>query len=409
MKKKMYTAGLMAIIFSLTLVVGNALGSDVGDNDEYNQYSFGLHGGTIISFTDIKDRSPVFESDKLAFGGGLFFNYHQSPVLSFRGDLLYGNMKGVDSKEDRMFEARILHAMMTANVSLNGLVAPRSQSNKWMNFYGFTGFGVLFHSSEHTDLQGAVIRYPYAGTDPDEFHSAFAIPFGLGVNFRLSDRIDLGVRSSFYYLMSDELDAYVVPDSRQDMYNYTSVGLTFKLGRKERSKDWAPIPGTVYPGDVYRMDNMTDRITELEDKLETTEMTHAAGMEQIHGEIAGLALKQQELSRSNNELDESLKALSQRLIQYEARIGEMVEKAGTERYFSVQVLSSRAEISIEEVKSQLGIDYDIDLLYMDGWYKFLSGKYQDLEDAKLHMQRIWGQGIRDAFIVVYENGNLTPR
>ncbi len=410
MKKYDFVIYPLLLVFLLTLNSESLLASEHDNTNGYNKFSLGLSGGLVTSFTDIKDQSVLPVADEMSYGGSLFLNYHQSPVLTFRGNFMYGSMKGVDPDRNIKFNADLMQADVTVNLSINGFLAPASRSNNWMNFYGYAGVGVLFHDSRQQNLQtGDVIRYPYAKTEADAPFNAFIVPFGLGVNFKMSERIALGIQSGFVYAFSDELDAYVVPDSRKDMYNYTSVGLTLSLGRKERSKDWAPIQSTVYPGDIHRMDAMAASISEIDEKVEAAEVAHASGMEQIHGEIEGLASKQQELSRTNIELEGTLDDFRQRLVQQEERMEEVIEKARVERYLSVQVLASSEELSVEEAKSQLGIDFDLDVIYVDGWYKFFSGKHQDLEDAKLHMQRIWGQGVRDAFIVVYENGNLTPR
>ncbi len=409
MKNLSFIYALLVVFSGIPGSISSLMASDYPGNDIYDKFSFGLHGGAIISLTDIKATSFAPESDELTFGGGLFVNYHISPILSFQGDFLYGEMKGTDSGNDRMFEADIMHAMFTANVSLNGLIAPQSRNNKWVNFYGFTGVGVLFHSSKQTDLQGGLIRYPYAGSEADELHSAFVIPFGLGVNFRLSRRVDLGVKTSFYYAMTDELDAYVVSDSRKDMYNYSSVGITFKLGGKQESKDWAPIQSTVYPGDVYRMDEMNSHITKLEEQLEAVETAQNAGMQDIRKDVQEVSASQQDLSRNNVQMYGAIEDLAQRLLEQETLLKEQIEKQQEQSYYSVQVMAQREEITIEEAQTLLGIDFDLEVLNVDGWYKYYSGKYRDLEDAKLHMQRIWGQGIRDAFIVIYQNGTLTPR
>ncbi|MFO7873027.1 MAG: hypothetical protein R6U62_00915, partial [Bacteroidales bacterium] len=81
----------------------------------------------------------------------------------------------------------------------------------------------------------------------------------------------------------------------------------------------------------------------------------------------------------------------------------------TEEFFSVQVMAHREDISIEEARKALGVNIDLEKHHVDGWYKYISGRFETLEAAKLHMQRIWGQGIKDAFIVKYDEGLIYPR
>lgn len=364
----------------------------------------------ITPFTDIKEQSVLPVSDEMSYGGSLFLNFHQSPILTFQWSFLYGSMKGLDPDNNLKFNADLMQADMTARLSINGLLAPASRSNDWMNFYGYAGIGLLLHNSKLQNLQtGDVIRYPYERTADDEPFSAFIMPFGLGVNFKLSDRIDLGIQSGFVYAFADELDAYVVPDSRKDMYNYTSVGFTFRFGRNTNSKDWAPIQSTLYPGDVPRMDDMTDRIDGLEAQLQEKEQRHSEEINNVKEHVGDIASGQQDLNRVNAQMHGALEDLAGRLLEQEALLREVIEQKKEERFFSVQVMAQREEISTEEARKLLGIGFDIEVLYVDGWYKYYSGRYDDLEDARLHLQRIWGQGVRDAFIVIYQDGTLTPR
>lgn len=392
----------------LALLVGFSQTAAYGQ--EYNRFSFGLNGGMITPFTDIKEQSVLPVSDEMSYGGSVFFNFHQSPILTFQWSFLYGSMTGLDPDNNIKFNADLMQAEMTARVSINGLFAPASRSNNWMNFYGYVGVGTLFHNSTKQNLQtGNVIRYPYDRTADDEPFTAFVMPFGLGVNFKLSDRIDLGVQSGFVYAFADELDAYVVPDSRKDMYNYTSVGFTFRLGRNTNSKDWAPIQSTLYPGDVRRMDEITENVDRFDSQLQDMEQQHAEKVQEVKEQVGDLASGHRDLNRTNVQMYGALEDLAERLLEQEAMLQEIIEQKKTESFLTVQVMAQREKVSIDEARKLLGVGFDIEVIYDNGWYKYYSGMFDDLEDAKLHMQRIWGQGVRDAFVVKYKHGTLTPR
>lgn len=389
--------------------------------NDYNKFSFGLHGGAITSFTDIKENSFFPDADELAFGGGLFFNYHITPAFTLQTSFLYGEAKGINSDIDRMFEAELIHGAVTANVSFSRLLAPESPRTDWLNIYGFGGAGLLFFASEQRELStGNLVRYAYGEPEPGTYHDAFIIPFGFGANFKVAERVDIGIKSTFFLAMVDELDALVVDDSRKDMYNYTSLGITLRLGGNTNSMDWSKPRHTMYPGDNRPVDALTGRVSNLEEELKLIKETQESVLDEAKQDILELSEGQKELLRQNVQLYGALEDVAHQLIELETREPQVIEMpvevhrpvvddVRHDEFYTVQVMAQRFEISIEEVRSYLKIGFDIEKMFVDGWYKYYSGRFRDLEDAKLHMQRLWGQGVRDAFIVQYRNGTLTPR
>ncbi len=390
--------------------------------NDYNKFSFGLHGGAITSFTDIKQNSFFPDADELAFGGGLMFNYHITPAFTLQTSFLYGEAKGISTSLDKKFEAELFHGAMTANVSFNRLLAPESPRNAWMNIYGFGGAGLLFFASEKRELStGNLLRYPYNELEAGNYHDAFIIPFGFGANFKVAERVDIGVKSTFFLAMVDELDALVVDDSRKDMYNYTSLGITLRLGGNTNSMDWSQPRHTMYPGDYRPVDALTGRVSNLEEELKLIKDTQESVLDETKKDILELTEGQKELLRQNVQLYGALEDVAHQLIELETREPQVVEvpvevdrppvvdEVRHDEFYTVQIMAQKHDISIAEVRSYLKIDFDIEKVFVDGWHKYYSGRFGDLEAAKLHMQRLWGQGVRDAFIVHYSNGTLTPR
>jgi hypothetical protein len=409
------TKNLIFAFLSL-IAIGFAGASELSadeNNTAYNKFSFTLHGGALISYTDVNPRSFFNSaSDGLTFGGGAGLNYHISPALSLQGRFLYGQLEGVQEKRNLQFQADIYEASINARISLNTLFNPLSSSNQWLNFYTTLGAGMLMHETELIDTQtGNVIRWPYQERDDvslGDIHSAFVIPFGLGLNFNVSERIDIGIESTMGYVFTDELDARVVTGSRKDMYNYTSIGLTFRLGKNTRSQDWAPANVIMYPGDREKLIALNDQVTSAETNIDAT----ASEVDQVKSDVERLSAGQTEINKQNAQIYGALEDLAERLLSYEAIIEQETEKPTEQQpdsFFTVQLMAHKEDISIEEVRTNLKTDLVIEKIFVDGWYKFYSGRYNNLEDAKLHMMRIWGQGIKDAFIVEYENGTLTPR
>ncbi len=404
--------------------------------ESYNKFSFGFHGGTLTGFTDVKKHGLLPSSDEVTFGGGLMLNYHMSPVLTLQGSFFYGDLMGIYPPDNLEFQSELMEGTFRARTSINTLLVPHSRLNQYVNLYAFVGAGVVAYRSRLWD--GGVLQQPMYGyefdpnwvLDKTSPEIELAVPFGMGVNVKLSDRIDLGIETGFRYTSSDRLDARVVPGSRADMYNYTSVGLTFRLGRNTNSKDWASPARTMYPGDIDRLDRLSERVeraerdvTTVKEKQEELELREPevvdvdvdADLDAIRREIDALAEQQTDLGRRTTQIFGALEDITEQIIRLETERPEIPvrpedpEVPRPDVFYSVQVMASKENVSVAAAQEYLGVNTDMERLYIDGWYKFVSGRFHNLEDAILHMQRIWNRGVRDAFVVKYENGSLRPR
>ncbi len=410
LKTKRLITALLVVAMAMTVNLSRVSAAD----NNYGKFSFGLHGAAFISYTDVKESSFLNSaSDALTFGGGLRLNHHLSPAVTLQYRFMYAAIEGVNETRKLKFESDIFEASFNVRVSLNTLLTPQSQSNRWMNLYAFGGSGLLMHRSTLFDTEtGDVKRYAYQGKDgvsQDDMHAAFMIPAGLGINFRVSDRVDIGLETSFNFVMTDELDALVVAGSRKDLYNYTGIGLTFRLGRNTDSKDWATPRTAMYPGDAGRLNNIDELLSLKETKIESVKETTSQDVSQVRSELSGVSGGQAESERRISQLDGTVEGLTKQLVYLETQLKQLREEQKTERFFSVQVMAQKAEISIEEAIKLLKIPFELEMSFHDGWYKYYTGRFNDLEDAKIHMQRIWGHGVKDAFIVKYDEGKLTPR
>ncbi len=394
---------LISVLLPFTVIAmdDNDLVSDIAAEQEYNRFSFGFSGGLMTSFTDIKDSEIMPHSDELAFGGEFRLNYHISPVFTLQTNFLYGNLKGIDQEADLQFDSRIMEGSLNARVSLSGLFAPHRSSNEWFSFYSILGAGLIGYETELMDYStGNVIQ-------EEGLSRHLVIPFGLGMNFRVSERIDIGIESTFRYINTDRLDIYEVTGSSRDMYNYTGVGITIRLGRNTRSMDWAPPAQVMYPGDPSRLERLAERNRSTEERIDQLDATYRGDIDDLRVEVSDVAETQTSLGRQTTQVFGAIEDLSRQVLMLENRLDEMEKMPET--FYSVQVMALKEDLTIEEAQKFLGVNTNMEKLHINGWYKYISGRYNNLEDAILQMQRIWGQGVKDAFVVKYEEGVLRPR
>ncbi len=399
---------LLVFVLVTALSSGPVRANDTGpaNGSPYNKFSFGLSGGMFTSLTDVKELPFLPDSDEITYGGRLMLNVHFSPVLTLQGNFLYGELKGIETQNNLAFETDLIESTLNLRISINGLFVPASRVNQSVNLYGFIGVGALAYRSRLLQAGVPISYYGYTdgGQTADDLKLEFVAPYGLGVNFRISERMDIGIETGFRYTSSDRLDAWPVSGSRHDMYNFTSVGLTFRFGKNTNSMDWAPIDRAMYPGDVHRLDALDQDMASLEEGIADMKSQHDSDVETVRRDVRQLTQEQAEVSRRTKQIFIALEDVTRQINELETKID-----AQPERYYSVQVMALREELSVAEAQSYLGINTDLEMVYDDGWYKYYSGRYHNLEDAILKMQRLWGQGVRDAFVVKCEDGVFRPR
>ncbi len=412
----------LASVFLIFLIVGWAsarvAADSHGDYQEgetdheevsFNRFSITLHGGGLVGLTDIRRYAFLPDSDELTFGGGISLNRHYSPALTMQTYLNYAEMKGISPGDDLSFETEMIEAVLRMRVSLNALLNPEGRSRQFMNVYAFIGGGALAYRSVASHDGQPVRFYGYEddGRTKDDMKLEFVAPYGLGVNFRLSERIDLGIETGFRYTSSDRLDAWPVTGSRTDWYNFTSAGLTIRLGRNTNSADWASPRVSMYPGDTGRMAALEAQASELregQEDLQSEQAELAARLDESRERVvvvqrsqetatARIMAQLEEMQRKSESMQEELNRLS----------------AAMDTYFAVQVAALRENLPVDDVQEKLGITLELRMHEADGWYKYITGQFRHLEDAILQMQRIWGMGVKDAFVVEYAEGVYRPR
>ncbi len=105
-----------------------------------------------------------------------------------------------------------------------------------INFLVKAGFGLSGYSNKYVDGNNNTVDNGSTTTKQ--------IPVGVGVKFRISDRVNFDLGHNMYFLNSNDLDGgnatmSVVKESRKDKYSYSYAGIEFSFGRKSKSNlDW---------------------------------------------------------------------------------------------------------------------------------------------------------------------------
>lgn len=160
---------------------------------------------------DLQDKWVTFSQSKFAIGlGG---NYDISDHFSLRGTLLYGHLSaddklGINHARNLNFSTKLYDASAGVEYYFTPLAA------HVFTPYIFTGI-TIFHFNPYTyDTTGKKYFLQPLHTEgegfeperPDYKPTQFAIPFGAGLKFSLSENINVGVELEFRKLFTDYLD-----------------------------------------------------------------------------------------------------------------------------------------------------------------------------------------------------------
>ena len=248
-----------------------------------NQWEIGVKGG---AFTVSGDLPSVFPT--LGFGAHIrkSFGY----VFSMRLEYLHGTGKGLNWKQSSFFPANPENPWTKAgytgsyynnyktsvnDLSLQGVVTLNNirfhKAKTGFNFYGFGGIGGTIYDTKVNALNGST-RYDFTTINgsvykdrkdtrkalKDKLDDSYESPaenhgktrpklfgdtfkpsgtVGLGMAFKLSNRINLAIEDRVTFIKDDLLDGQQWAEQGDltgdfDSYNYATIGLNFNLGAK---------------------------------------------------------------------------------------------------------------------------------------------------------------------------------
>lgn len=212
------------------LLVGIMLMTSISQA-QYNEVGFGL--GTSLYWGDLNAPQLNENLSNMRLAGQLSLRYNHSKYLSFRTGLLIGKLNGDDRKSDVEWQRirNLRFSSILAELSLMGEFNVFGLDYHAGNvFTPYVTAGLAgFYFNPTTDFNGARVALQPLGTEGQGlpgFNSkynrvAFAVPFGAGAKFAVTERwcLNLGVvaRFTFTDYLDDVSTSYV-------NYNELSAG-----------------------------------------------------------------------------------------------------------------------------------------------------------------------------------------
>lgn len=214
------------------------------------RYEWGINLGFLVYQGDLTPkRFGSFETQK--FSLGLHVSRLFSHYFSVRANLLFGTLKGDESKYDNPEYRKQRNFAFTSPVTelsaqLVWNTMGRNYITRGFSPYIFAGAGfALLHikpdaSNINTIYFDPEVSEVWAGLAADSAHALPrvlpVIPVGAGVKYFFSQRLALNAEASYRLAYTDYIDGFSqsVNPQRNDHYLNYSIGLVYRTGKKDQ-------------------------------------------------------------------------------------------------------------------------------------------------------------------------------
>lgn len=361
--------------------------------------NLGVSGGTSLFFGDIKQYQywPVSNyENEWRFGGGLHLGYQISPVFGVNAQGLYGKLAGTRRPSNRYFEASYIELNLNTNISIRNIFFDYQPGQFWDAFIVF-GVGLTNYNSELMELSSkkTIRKVGYGNGSGMGGRSIEGVLIGgLGAKFSLSDQWDLTLQSANRAMNSDLLDGKA-GGFKYDVYNFTSLGITFKFGQKpkfepEREKE---------EFDYFKSKEATKaEPSNNKQPIEPAELDLLFVAPPIIGQPVAPPKKQEPdivvieevIQEPVVEIIAPTKPAVISGIEYRVQIRAKYGNA-----ISKQQLSNSYSLPVTQIKENVH----------NGFYIYTVGSYASYEEAREKRNELRSHnGISDAFVVAFRNG-----
>ncbi|NWJ50952.1 MAG: hypothetical protein HXX14_08805 [Bacteroidetes bacterium] len=371
-------------------------------------WQFGFNAGVLSYWGDVsspKDLGNQFKNG-VAWGYGVSLSKQISPVWGINGNIFMGNLNATKpfysdgSSADLQFKSKIIEGNINATLSFTNLIYGY-KPNRVVNAYGIIGLGLgSFEGSTTNYATGDVIRrFGYkSGKGINGYEADGVANAGLGVKFKLNKQFYLNAETSMKFTGDDNLDG-VVAGIKSDFYNYTSIGLIYKLSfekskKATSTKDDKNINNKGIKKPVF--DAKPAETKPAETKPEVKKTT-APAPEKVDVKITPFEQPKAKVEETKVKVEEPKKEAPKK-----------VEPVKTDWYsgYKVQILATQKAVSVDEVKGLYQITKEVRLDIDGGWHRFSIGEFTTIQAASIYAkQLILKNKVKGAFVVLFKDGN----
>lgn len=215
--------------------------------EQFSTWSFGVNAGILSPISPLGGKND-FSDWKSDFGYGVYIKKQFTSYFSLRLDGIRGTLKGDDASAyksgytvndggNTAFKTKLDYAA-SLNAEVNLFNIDMFKKQNILQLYVTGGAGLSGYKPTVTAADGTVSKF---GTGKDI--SELVIPVGIGAKVKLSEKINLDLGWSVYFVDGDNLDG-TYRNGNSDKFNYAHAGLEFALGQGKQLAFSNPVAAT---------------------------------------------------------------------------------------------------------------------------------------------------------------------
>jgi opacity protein-like surface antigen len=230
-------------------------------NTDAQNLHLNLFAGTSNYSGDLQDKG--FTLSQSHFAGGFGVSYDITDHFSVQSALTFGTISANDKYgRNKARNLNFNSAISEVNVGVQYFITPLSEHV--LTPYVFAGLAVYHFNPYTTDTAGAKTFLKPLSTEGEGFIQGknnynltqFAIPFGAGVKFSLSDNVNVGLEMGYRKLFTDYLDdvstTYVDQSALLASRGPEAVELAFRGDELKNGATTYPVGGTLRGSSTHK-------------------------------------------------------------------------------------------------------------------------------------------------------------
>jgi len=199
-----------------------------------------INVGPTIFLGDVTQNHDWYKLDFTAanIGFGLRLSKEVNCILGFKGEALFGQLKGNKDKyadgspANLSFKARFWEYNISAVLNVTNLFCGGKPDRK-MNVYVYAGLGQINFQTKLSSNGNEIATWGYDRSGKEKYVTELTVPYGIGIDYRLGKKIRITLDIEHTWVDGDKIDR-VEGEYAHDSYFYPNLGITFNLSKYNR-------------------------------------------------------------------------------------------------------------------------------------------------------------------------------
>ncbi|MGY3054289.1 OOP family OmpA-OmpF porin [Pedobacter sp. UYEF25] len=261
-----------------------------GGRAQYRTWSIGINGGVLAPVIAIGGANDFNKWD-VNLGYGLNIRKQLGNAFALELNGVRGKLSGSNDNSiygagstAKSFETQLQYAADLRGVVNVGSVDFLRRENS-VGFFVTAGAGYIAYNPVVTMANGSVVdgkgkhgsangNNSVGSTGTKDYIHSFYIPVGVGVKFKVSERVNFNLGYTMNFMDEDNLDGVYAKGTSKDKFSYGYAGLEFSLGSSSKpSLEWSNPLATMYdelkdPSLRQEVEALKNRVSNVEKAVE---------------------------------------------------------------------------------------------------------------------------------------------